>query len=109
MRTKAVPKSLEKLLETAIGSNYFMVHGKRNGIDFYHMSNSTNKSASKVDGDMTIFYGGKNGKGKRIDIKFSNKHYEFKINIRNKQGGRYPSHIMLDYKTKSIPGLTTLK
>ena len=108
-RTKPVPKSLEKLLETAIGSNYFMVHGKNTGIDFYHMSNLTNKSASKVDGNMTIFYGGKTGKGKRIDIKFKNKHYEFKINIRNKQGGRYPSHIMLDYKTKQIPGLVTLK
>ena len=108
IKTKAVPASLKVLLETAIGSNYFMIHGKGSGVDFYHMSKAINKSASTVTGDMTIFYGGKDGKGKRIDITFSNKHYDFKINIRNKQGGQYPSHIMLDYNTKSIPGKITL-
>lgn len=108
IKSKPIPKSLEKLLETAIGSNYFMIHGKDGGIDFYHMSKSTNKSASRVTGNMTIYYGGKAGTGKRIDIEFSNKHYDFKINIRNKQSGQYPSHIMLDYKTKEIPGKITL-
>ena len=99
---------MNKFLETAIGSNYFMIHGKSGGIDFYHMSKSTNKSASKVSGNMTIYYGGKDGKGKRIDIQFSNQHFDFKLNIRNKQAGVYPSHIMLDYTTKNIPGKITL-
>ena len=39
---------------------------------------------------MTAYYGGKNGKGKRVDIEFSNQYYDFKVNIRNKQGGKYP-------------------
>jgi hypothetical protein len=61
-----------------------------------------------VQGMMTVYYGGKDGKGKRIDIEFSNQHFDFKLNIRNKQSGIYPSHMMLDYKTKSIPGKVTL-
>jgi len=51
---------------------------------------------------------GVDGKGKRIDIEFSNQYFDFKLNIRNKQGGIYPSHMMLDYKTKNIPGKVTL-
>jgi hypothetical protein len=108
IRQVKVPTQMNKFLETAIGSNYFMIHGKSGGIDFYHMSNSTNRSASKVNGVMTIYYGGVDGKGKRIDIEFSNQYFDFKLNIRNKQGGIYPSHMMLDYKTKNIPGKVTL-
>lgn len=108
IRNVRVPTQMNKFLETAIGSNYFMIHGKSGGIDFYHMSKSTNRSASKVQGMMTVYYGGKDGKGKRIDIEFSNQHFDFKLNIRNKQSGIYPSHIMLDYKTKNIPGKVTL-
>tara|TARA_B100000085_G_scaffold73943_1_gene66449 strand:+ start:105 stop:1259 length:1155 start_codon:yes stop_codon:yes gene_type:complete len=108
IRNVKVPTQMNKFLETAIGSNYFMIHAKTGGIDFYHMSKSTNRSASKVSGDMTIYYGGKDGKGKRIDIHFSNQHFDFKLNIRNKQAGVYPSHMMLDYTTKNIPGKITL-
>lgn len=108
VKKKTAPALLNKLLETAIGSNYFMIHGKSGGIDFYEMSYATNQKASKVSGPMTIYYGGKDGKGKRIDIEFSNQYYDFKLNIRNKQGGKYPSHMMLDYITKNIPGKVKL-
>ena len=30
----------------------------------------------------------------------SSKHYNFTFNIRNKQGGTYPTHIMCDYKKR---------
>ena len=46
----------------------------------------------------------KDGKGKRIDMAFSNQYFDFKLNIRNKQGGLYPSHLMVDYKSKSSTG-----
>ena len=39
----------------------------------------------------------KKGTAKRLDIEVVTKLYIFKINIRNKQGGLYPSHIMCDY------------
>ena len=38
------------------------------------------------------------GTAKRIDIKVKTQRMEIKYNIRNKQGGIYPSHIMADYK-----------
>ena len=51
-----------------------------------------------------VYYGGKLGNGKRIDMEFSNGYFDFKLNIRNKQGGLYPSHLMLDYKSKLATG-----
>jgi hypothetical protein len=57
---------------------------------------------------MTAYYGGKSGKGKRVDIEFSNQYYDFKVNIRNKQSGVYPSHIMMDYESKPAVGKTKL-
>ena len=50
---------------------------------------------------ITLMYGGKDGKGKRIDMAFSNQYFDFKLNIRNKQGGLCKSHLMVDYKSKS--------
>jgi hypothetical protein len=47
-----------------------------------------------------VYYGGLGGNGKRIDITFESPTYSFKVNIRNKQGGLYPSHIMCDYVKK---------
>jgi hypothetical protein len=47
-----------------------------------------------------VYYGGIDGKGKRIDLVFESAKYFFKVNIRNKQGGLYPTHIMCDYKAK---------
>ena len=32
----------------------------------------------------------------------------FKLNIRNKSGGVYPTNIMLDYKTLNIPTKVTI-
>ena len=58
--------------------------------------------------NVNILYGGNTGTGKRVDVSFSNKNFEFKLNIRNKSGGVYPTNIMLDYKTLSIPTKVTL-
>jgi hypothetical protein len=56
------------------------------------------REASKITSPVTVYYGGKSGKGVRIDIEFRSSIYEFKINIRDKQGkSGYPSHIMMDY------------
>ena len=44
------------------------------------------------------YYGGKLKKGKRIDIEVTTTDMIFKFNIRNKQGGIYPSHLMCDFK-----------
>ena len=46
------------------------------------------------------YYGGKKSAGKRVDIDIETPFITLKINIRNKQGGVYPSHIMCDYTFK---------
>jgi len=100
---------LKKLLKTAIGANYWMVHGMEgNKIYFWEMSKKLNDSFASINGDIILYYGGTNGTGKRIDMTFSNNYFEFKLNIRNKQSGIYPSHLMLDYKSLPPTGKTLL-
>lgn len=96
---------LKKFLQTCIGSNYWMVHGMEGGkIWFWNMSSAKNPQYATVSGDVEIQYGGSSGTGKRIDIVFGNQYFDFKVNIRNKQGGLFPSHIMCDYKSKPATG-----
>ena len=84
-----------------------MVHGlPPNNVWFWNMTAAINQGASKplMTGPIWVYYGGKLGNGKRIDMEFSNAYFDFKLNIRNKQGGLYPSHLMLDYKSKLATG-----
>jgi hypothetical protein len=102
--------ALKALISTAIGSDYFMVHGKENGtIDFWYMSPENNSAMSTIASGIELIYGGQDGKAKRIDMKFKNNYFEFKLNIRNKQSGVYPSHFLLDYKSLAGTGKVTLR
>lgn len=94
--------AIEKLLRSGIGYGYYMVHHKGSGtnIDIYEIDKGYMRSASTITGGITINYGGMDGKGKRIDIECESGKYRFKFNIRNKQGGQYPTHVMCDYKKK---------
>jgi hypothetical protein len=105
VKAKLDKQKLKKFLQTCIGSKYWMVHGMEGGkVYFWEMSDSKNPQYATITGDVEIQYGGKQGNGKRIDIVFSNRYFDFKVNIRNKQGGIYPSHIMCDYKSKPATG-----
>lgn len=105
VKAKLDKQKLKKFLQTCIGSNYWMVHGMEGGkVYFWEMSDSKNPQYATITGDVEIQYGGKQGNGKRIDIVFSNRYFDFKVNIRNKQGGLYPSHLMCDYKSKPATG-----
>jgi hypothetical protein len=104
-KVKLDKTTLKKLLQTAIGANYWMVHAEKNGsVYFWNVTKSRNNAYSNVTGDAILYYGGKQGRGKRIDLEFSNQYYDFQMNIRNKQSGLYPSHIMLDYDSKPATG-----
>jgi hypothetical protein len=94
--------AIEKLLRSGIGYGYYMVHHKGSGtkVDVYEIDESYMKSASTIIGGITIYYGGIDGKGKRIDIECESAKYKFKFNVRSKSGGQYPTHIMCDYKKK---------
>ena len=108
--TNTQKKLLRSFLKTGIGSGYWMVHGQENqSVDFYYMDDMKNQTASTPPDQVQINYGGAGGKAKRIDVEFSTPYFDFKMNIRNKQSGVYPSHIMLDYTTKSAIGKTNIQ
>jgi hypothetical protein len=89
-------KALQRLLLTGIGYGYWMVHRKGKKVEFYEMTAGRMKKSSTIK-SIEILYP-KPGDAKRIDIEVITPLYIFKFNIRNKQGGLYPSHIMCDYK-----------
>jgi hypothetical protein len=104
---------LEKFLKTAMGSDYWMIHSRDKGqdkINMYYMNpNLVENNFSKISSNVVVFYGGKQGNGKRVDIEFSNSNFSFKLNVRSKTGGQvFPTHIMLEYKTLMVPGKMTL-
>ncbi len=89
-----------KFLKSGIGYGYHYVHAKNpNEIHHFKMTREfMNKLANPVSA--IAYYGGKKSAGKRVDIDIDTPYITLKINIRNKQGGVYPSHIMCDYTFK---------
>lgn len=88
--------ALQRLLLTGIGHGYWMVHRKGKKVEFYEMTRGRMKTASRIQSIKVLYP--KPGEAKRIDIEVVTPLYIFKFNIRNKQGGIYPSHLMCDYK-----------
>ena len=102
MPTTFQPSAIQKLLRSGIGYGYWMVHNtKDTTIDWYEISETYMKQAATISGGVTVYYGRMNGMGKGVNMTCSSEHYNFTFNIRNKQGGTYPTHIMCDYKKKS--------
>ena len=95
--SKVNRRSLVRMLMTGVGYGYYMVHKlKGKNVHFFKMGVSELKKAARVE-TVKVMYP-KSGQAKRIDVQIMTPMYEFKVNIRNKQGGLYPSHIMCDYK-----------
>lgn len=92
---------VEELLRYCMGYGYWMVHGLDNGTtDIYQMTESVMDKSVKI-GNITIQYGGVNGKGKRVNILCESNKYKFTFNFRGKQTtATYPTHLMCDYKKK---------
>jgi hypothetical protein len=94
----SLPK-IQNLIKSGIGEGYYMVKAGGKSEEFYKINSDYTNTASDISAPQ-IFYGGDSGKGKRVDIIFESPTYSFKVNIRNKQGGLYPSHIMCNYVKK---------
>ena len=77
-----------------------MVHGGVGTVKMYKIDEQYMRKASQITGSVKLMYGGSQGKGKRLDIHLESSVYKFMFNLRNKQSGLYPSHIMCDYKKK---------
>ncbi|NBO69884.1 MAG: hypothetical protein EBU66_04235 [Bacteroidetes bacterium] len=93
------PKAgLKTLLETGIGHNYHVIHKMPGKIKSYKVDETYMRNAARPT-SQEIFYGGKGGNGKRIDIVVKSATYEFKLNIRDTQGtDGYPTRMMCDFK-----------
>ena len=94
----SIPK-MKNLIKSGIGDGYYMVKAGGKSSQFEHIDSEYTNTASDVSAPI-IYYGGIGGNGKRVDVTFESPLYKFKINIRNKQGGLYPTHIMCDYIKK---------
>jgi hypothetical protein len=90
---------ITNLVKSGIGEGYYMVKAGGESSQFEEINSQYADTASNVS-TPTVYYGGIGGNGKRVDVTFESPTYKFKINIRNKQGGLYPSHIMCDYTKK---------
>lgn len=95
--TQKVNKALlENLIKSGIGYGFHMVHKKGSTIISKVVDQAYRDAASKVQ-SVIVFYGGKTGSGARVDIEVKTPKYILKFNFRNKQGGKYISHLMCDY------------
>ena len=91
---------LQHLVKSGIGSGYYYVQGGKGSNLFFKIDEKYTKEASKITSEPKVYYGGMDGKGKRVDVVFESTKYIFKVNIRPKDRGVYPTHIMCDYKAK---------
>jgi hypothetical protein len=100
-RKVSMPK-LVHFLATGVGYGYFLVHAKnaKPGSDIHWFEMTRAELPSHVYPTSVKVRYPKEGTAKRIDIVIETKTFTFKVNIRNKQGGVAPSHIMCDYSIK---------
>ena len=89
-------KALQRLLLTGIGYGFIMAHKKGKKVETYEMTPGRMRRSSTISSIKVLYP--KKGEAKRIDIEVITPLYIFKFNIRNKQGGLYPTHLMCDYK-----------
>jgi hypothetical protein len=91
---------LQHLVSSGIGTGYYYAGGGKGSDLFFKIDEDYNKMASTIISDPIVYYGGIKGGGKRVDVVFESAKYIFKVNIRPKDRGVYPTHIMCDYKEK---------
>ena len=94
-------KHLKAMTFTGVGYGYWMAHFLKGKFHFFEVDKNYATAASNVTGSkVELQYGGTGGDGKRINMLFSTPKYDFSFNIRNKQGGVWPSHTNGDYTPK---------
>lgn len=91
----------KKFIDSVIGNNYILVHKLGNEIHYYDLREQ--EKVDKLIGNVIsskIYYGGRRGRGKRIDIAIETTMLRLNINFRAKDGSVYPTHMMCDYIIK---------
>ena len=93
--------NLKYLLESGVGYGYHVIHKFTNGsVLSKKMTKSAMQTAVKTQ-RMKVYYAGKTGTGKRINMECESSAYKFSLNIRDTQGkdGK-PTRMMCDFKYK---------
>ena len=92
--------AMTTLLESGIGEGYHIIHKLSGKILSKKMDSAALRTAANVR-NAIIYYGGKTGTGKRIDIEMESQTYKFKLNMRDTQGNDgYPTRLMCDFSYK---------
>jgi len=98
---KVDTSNLQQFIKTVIGKGYLLVHlDNMNKVHITEVNDSFLTLASRPMNDTVEIQYPTAGTAKRIDIHVETSKFYLNFNIRNKQGGIYPSHIMCDYKMK---------
>jgi len=88
---------LESFLQSGMGYGFTVVHKLSQGIKVFKIDKNYMTSATRPS-SCIVYYGGKTGTGKRIDMEIKTSKYNMKINIRDTQGkDGYPTRIMGDF------------
>lgn len=85
---------IQEFLNQCMGNGNMIISHNISDKDRLYRSKKVNTNVLRYKS----YYGGKRKRGKRIDIEIFTNSLIFTVNIRNKQGGIYPSHIMCDFK-----------
>lgn len=89
--------NLKKLLESGIGHGYHVIHKLSSEVKSIKVDKKYMEKAATPT-SCVIYYGGKTGTGKRVDIEIETKKYKLKLNLRDTQGaGGYPTRLMGDF------------
>jgi hypothetical protein len=99
--TNSIDKNkLREFLASGVGYGYHLIHAAnptRDDISDYFITLS---DVMKFVDPKRVVVQYPTGNAKRVDVRIDTPKFEFKVNIRNKQGGLYPTHVMCDYKIK---------
>tara|TARA_Y100001963_G_scaffold52897_1_gene74149 strand:+ start:450 stop:1541 length:1092 start_codon:yes stop_codon:yes gene_type:complete len=95
--SKANRRYLETFLQSGIGYGFCVVHKLSNKVKTFKIDKQYMQRASKPM-SCDVYYGGKTGTGKRVDIEIQTPLYLFKLNMRDTQGkDGYPTRLMGDF------------
>lgn len=87
-------------MKSGIGEGYHIIHKLAGSIKSKKMDSSALTKAATIT-SIKVYYGGKTGTGKRVDIEMESSTYKFKLNIRDTQGkDGYPTRLLCDFSYK---------
>jgi len=95
--TSTQKRNLKDFLKSGIGHGYTVVHKLTRETKVYEVDETYMEEAATPK-SCVVYYGGKTGTGKRVDMEIETGHYILKLNMRDTQGGDgYPTRMMCDY------------